>query len=196
MRLTGRDTDDSRQTATKRCATCGETKPLEDFSPHPRSRDGRNAACKACRVAGGKTAAGSKKRYAVIAETPTAEFLPVETLSTPKVKQAKVTAEPNAPKSVRSILEEALRIRSGERNVDYGDAVENFERIADIVAAISGVCIPPDLCCLVHIATKLSRERHNHKEDNLIDLCGYADILNRIRAKYADDQQKEVPPVA
>lgn len=32
----------------KTCARCGEAKPLEDFSPDKRARDGRYGACKAC----------------------------------------------------------------------------------------------------------------------------------------------------
>ena len=97
---------------------------------------------------------------------------------------------------MESILEEALRIRSGERNADYGDAVENFRRIAEITTAISGIPVTPELCCYVHIATKQSRERHNHKRDNLVDLCGYADILNRINdAHHADDSEEQGPAV-
>lgn len=81
----------------------------------------------------------------------------------------------------KSILAEAADIRSGSRMADYGDAVENFKNISRIVSAISGVEVPPDVCCIVHIATKLSRERHNHKRDNLVDLCGYTEILYLIR---------------
>lgn len=35
----------------KTCTKCGETKPLDSFHRHPRSRDGRKPRCKACRVA-------------------------------------------------------------------------------------------------------------------------------------------------
>lgn len=81
----------------------------------------------------------------------------------------------------KSILAEAAEIRAGSRAADYGDAVENFKIISEIVYAITGVEVPPDVCCAVHIATKLARERHKHKRDNLVDLCGYADILHLIR---------------
>lgn len=80
----------------------------------------------------------------------------------------------------KSILEEAAEIRSGSRNVDYGDAAENFKRIAQIASLITGQVVDPKTCVAVHIATKLSREAHRHKRDNLVDLCGYADILQRI----------------
>jgi len=33
----------------KQCIACGETKPLLDFHKHPRSKDGRQGACKLCR---------------------------------------------------------------------------------------------------------------------------------------------------
>ena len=39
-------------------------------------------------------------------------------------------------------------------------------------------------CCNVMIAVKLIRERHKHKRDNLVDLCGYAEILNRLEENY------------
>ena len=79
-----------------------------------------------------------------------------------------------------SILIEAARIRGGERNADYGDAVENFRRITEIANAITGLELTPAQCCKVMIAVKLARELHNHKRDNLVDMCGYADILELI----------------
>ena len=33
----------------KRCAKCGETKPLEDFTPNRRVKDGRQGRCRPCR---------------------------------------------------------------------------------------------------------------------------------------------------
>lgn len=81
---------------------------------------------------------------------------------------------------MKSILEEAAEIRRGDRNADYGDAVENFERISEIVYAMTGQPVSPRMCCYVHLATKISRHRHKPKRDNLVDLCGYADILNLI----------------
>jgi hypothetical protein len=33
----------------KRCLSCGQTKPLEDFHRSPVSKDGRAARCKSCR---------------------------------------------------------------------------------------------------------------------------------------------------
>lgn len=37
-------------TGVKACTRCGETKPLEEFSPHPRGIGGRKSWCKACQA--------------------------------------------------------------------------------------------------------------------------------------------------
>lgn len=80
----------------------------------------------------------------------------------------------------KSILEEASEIRKGSRNSDYGDATENFKRIAQMASLITGTKITPKQCVAVQIAVKLSREAYKHKRDNLVDLCGYADIMQEI----------------
>ncbi len=90
----------------------------------------------------------------------------------------------------KSILEEAAQIRSGERNADYGDAIESFEIIARVANAITGLELTPAQCCKVMLAVKLTRERYNHKRDNLVDLCGYADILELIETRKLDDNEK------
>jgi hypothetical protein len=90
----------------------------------------------------------------------------------------------------QSILDEAARIRGGERNADYGDAVESFEIIAQVANAITGLELTPTQCCKVMLAVKLTRERYNHKRDNLVDLCGYADILELIETRKIDGDEK------
>ncbi len=80
-----------------------------------------------------------------------------------------------------SILSEAERIVNGERQADYSDPVENFKHIAEIASAIMGKDITAEECCIVMIAVKLARENYRHKRDNLVDLAGYAEILNRIK---------------
>lgn len=84
------------------------------------------------------------------------------------------------PSSEKSILRKAQEIIDGSRNSDYGDPVVNFNRISKMVYHITGKQVDPATCCAVLMAVKLSREAYRHKEDNLIDLCGYAEIYNRI----------------
>lgn len=81
----------------------------------------------------------------------------------------------------QTILDEAKAIVEGSRQADYGSPVEGFELIAKLASLITGKDLTPDDCCSVLIAVKLSRETFNHKRDNLVDLCGYAYILNEIK---------------
>ena len=80
-----------------------------------------------------------------------------------------------------SILSEAERIVNGERQADYSDPVANFNRIASIASAIMAKDITAEECCIVMIVVKLARENYKHKRDNLVDLAGYVEILNRIK---------------
>jgi len=85
-----------------------------------------------------------------------------------------------SPSEYKSILTEAESILSGERNTDYGDPVKNFKRIANIASLISGQELSPEICAIVMMAVKLSREQYKHKRDNLVDLVAYIEIYNRI----------------
>lgn len=82
----------------------------------------------------------------------------------------------------RSVLKEAQEILRGSRQSDYGDAANNFERIAAIVNSVyPELNITSQQCCMVMIAVKLIREGYRHKRDNLVDLCGYAEIMSEIQ---------------
>lgn len=86
----------------------------------------------------------------------------------------------------KSILSEAESILGGDRQNDYADPVKNFDSIAKLASILNGRDMTDIECCNVLIAVKLIRERHKHKRDNLVDLCGYAEILNRL-----EDNNKE-----
>ena len=81
----------------------------------------------------------------------------------------------------KSILSEAEEIVNGSRNSDYGDARESFGRVATIASVMTGKELAPEDCCAVLMAVKLVRESFAHKRDNLVDLCGYAELLNRLK---------------
>ena len=88
--------------------------------------------------------------------------------------------EEGSRKETKSILEEALEIVNGSRNVDYGDPVISFIKIGKIATLISGEPMTPIMCCAALMAVKIERESYKHKRDNLVDLCGYTEIMNRI----------------
>jgi hypothetical protein len=80
-----------------------------------------------------------------------------------------------------SILSEAERIVNGDRQADYSDPVENFKHISAIASSIRKKDLTSEDCAVVLMAVKLARENHKHKRDNLVDLAGYVEILNRIK---------------
>ena len=81
----------------------------------------------------------------------------------------------------KSILAEAEEIVNGSRQADYGDAKESFTKVASVASVMTGKELSPDDCCAVLMAVKLVRESFAHKRDNLVDLCGYAEIMNRLK---------------
>lgn len=69
-------------------------------------------------------------------------------------------------------------IRTGEERVaSYGSVIDNFKEMAAIHNAMFGGELKPSDLCKVLIATKVSREKYKHKEDNLIDQINYNAIL-------------------
>ena len=83
----------------------------------------------------------------------------------------------------KSILSEAEEIVNGSRQSDYGDARESFSKVAAIASVMTGKELSPEDCCAVMIAVKLVRESFAHKRDNLVDLCGYAELMNRLKGE-------------
>ena len=91
--------------------------------------------------------------------------------------------------SKQSILDEAKAIVEGSRQSDYGDPVESFDKIAKVASMITGGNISPKECCAVLMAVKIVRESFKHKRDNLVDLCGYAHIMNEINESEKKGEQ-------
>ena len=91
------------------------------------------------------------------------------------------TEEPAEIDTAEDILEEALRITGGDRMEDYGPPDEDFGRVAIMweqlfkPRIIDGVLkLKPQDIASAMIVIKLSRQAHNGKRDNWVDLAGYA----------------------
>ena len=85
------------------------------------------------------------------------------------------------------VLEEALRITSGDRNNQYGPPDQDFQRTAAMWSAMKGVEFEAREVAMFMILLKLSRETHQKKRDNSVDIAGYArclDICNRAAGEY------------
>lgn len=79
------------------------------------------------------------------------------------------------PKShEEDILEEALRITKGDRNASYGPPDQDFQRTAKLWSAIKGIEFEAREVAMFMVALKLSRETHQKKRDNWVDIAGYA----------------------
>jgi len=78
------------------------------------------------------------------------------------------------------ILEEALRITSGNRQASYGPPDQDFRRTAGIWSALFGDMLRPGVffepfhVALAMIGLKASRQMHQRKRDNWVDLAGYS----------------------
>ena len=103
---------------------------------------------------------------------------PVIFVEVEEEKDKSSSIEEGSRKETKSILEEAIEIVNGSRRTDYGDPVESFKRIAQMANLMSNSNdFTPVKCCIVLMATKLTRESNAHKRDNIVDLAGYGYIL-------------------
>lgn len=84
------------------------------------------------------------------------------------------------------ILEEALRLTREDRQNDYGDPSEDFERTAKLWSAFKGVEFDSKDVAMFMILLKVSRLRHKYKKDSLTDIIGYSRCLNLILEKEND----------
>lgn len=86
-----------------------------------------------------------------------------------------------------SILDEAKRITSGERQKDYGHPSENFRRIADFWNIYmlnkkdpTSILNEEDVAWMM-VLLKIARDQNKPTKDNLLDTIGYARTLAMIR---------------
>ena len=97
-----------------------------------------------------------------------------------EIEKVKEMDAMNKKEDVKSILTEAESIVNGDRDVQYGNPNEAFKEYSNILEATFGIKLTPAEICKVQIAVKLGRLKYKHKRDSVVDLCGYAEILNRL----------------
>lgn len=90
------------------------------------------------------------------------------------------------------VLEEALRITSGDRQASYGPPDQDFQRTAAMWSALKGVPFGAQEVAMFMIALKLSRHTHQRKRDNAVDIAGYARCLWMCEEAARDRQEKPV----
>src|SRR5574343_212429 len=83
-------------------------------------------------------------------------------------------------KASLNCLETANELVSGDRQDDYGHPFHDFSKTAKIWEVILGVPVTPEQVALCMVGVKISREVNKHKDDNIIDGCGYFRTLEMI----------------
>lgn len=84
------------------------------------------------------------------------------------------------PIYTESILKQADKIINGSRRTSYGDANESFSNIAKAWSIILKIEVTKEQVDLCMIMLKVVRESNKHKQDNLTDICGYAQLLDNM----------------
>jgi hypothetical protein len=92
-----------------------------------------------------------------------------------------------------SILEEAARLTTTDRQGLYGPPLTDFTRTAKMWSAILGIEVKPEQVPLCMIAVKISRECNKHQRDNLTDMCGYANTIQMIEDAGKENIVDEIP---
>lgn len=75
---------------------------------------------------------------------------------------------------MEDILDEAKRLTSSDRQNAYGPPNQDFARTAGMWSAfLQHPVTPQDVACMM-IMLKCSRQTHQQKRDNWVDMAGYA----------------------
>ena len=84
-------------------------------------------------------------------------------------------------KNTETILEEAARLTSGDRDGTYGHPYVDYTRTAQLWSGILGAEVTAEQAILCMIAVKLSRLCHSpgHR-DSIVDIAGYARCYERV----------------
>lgn len=77
----------------------------------------------------------------------------------------------------------AKQLVTRDRGNEYGHPLEDFSRTVKLYHILKGsnTVDTAEDGILFMVCVKLSREANKHRSDNLVDLAGYADLLNFAR---------------
>ena len=78
------------------------------------------------------------------------------------------------------ILEEARQIISADRNADYGEPEQNFQRIADMWTAYHPGFVtfhPHDVAVMLMLVKVARIATSPDKEDHWVDIAGYSKLV-------------------
>jgi len=82
-----------------------------------------------------------------------------------------------------SIVQEGKEIVGGDRQEDYGDIHESFNRIAGLWSAYLAHPVNATDVAKMMILLKVSRARHKDHHDSYVDIVGYVECIDRLLAR-------------
>lgn len=79
-------------------------------------------------------------------------------------------------------VEKTVAATLADRQQDYGDAKESFDRIANLwnIWIAGKTIITPHDVAMMMVLFKVAREKYKTKDDNLVDIGGYAELARRL----------------
>jgi hypothetical protein len=94
-----------------------------------------------------------------------------------------------------NILDEAKNLVHGARQQTYGHPKVFGDAAAAIITEVLHLrgllkedkCIRAQEVSLMLLCVKIAREAYQHKDDNLVDIAGYAEVLNMIIEKEVEE---------
>ena len=101
---------------------------------------------------------------------------------------------PTTMNDPRDIALAAAELVSGERQKEYGHALDNFGRAAKIWEVILGCEVSAENVALCMIGMKLAREVHLSKPDTVIDGIGYFLTLSQVREERLRRESEKILP--
>jgi len=78
------------------------------------------------------------------------------------------------------VLQTAEGLICGDRQEAYGDAAQSHQRIADLWAAYLGAEVSAVDVAAMMVLLKVSRSKGSERDDNFIDICGYAALAGEM----------------
>lgn len=85
----------------------------------------------------------------------------------------------------------ADQLTSQDRIQQYGHPAINMAEIAAMWSIILRTKVTAEQVALCNIATKVCRQMHQSKRDNLIDICGYAKVADTVLQHETQNQNQK-----
>lgn len=101
------------------------------------------------------------------------------------------TSQNKQHKDGGSFLQIAESIINGARKEDYGEVDENFHKIAEgwkLILGVDKITNRQVSHCMIWL--KICRDLNTPKDDNIIDIAGYAGLIEKMDKDYSPNRKK------